>query len=619
MAPDAGGLPSWIDRRVYAFNTVEIAGRPRGQDEYFFNPAVFETAAGEKHFLGRYVADGRRELIGLRLKEDLSFASPIASDFSGALRADLPSVTWFADPRHFRYAGRDFITFNNGQNPLPNDIYVVEVDGQGQPISPVFTVLKLDGRQPIEKNWAFFEHAGRLYCVYSLQPFIVLACDFAADKLLCTTAFEHHWYSAGYEAAHGEIHCGTSPVLIDGRWVMIAQSRYPKDHDRVYYATLIAFEDQLPFRPTAFADRSLIALTEDELVLRGARDLNAKLRSCIYPCGLMWDRAADTLSVSYGINDYASGVRTYRRAELLAPLEEVGAVERRHLVAAAPAQRSVEPRTATEVRTFFWNARAAKANPFKYGNVGDQLEELLISRFFGAAPRHDESRGQRLLGVGSISHRMLRGDVLWGTGFRNVPPKLAPGDAETIDVRAVRGPLTLAYLKRFGVSVDRVNHFFDPGLLIGEIFRDQFEILRRRVAKTSTVAFIPHHHDRGAFVQRYGRLGLPIIDVDNGLMNFCGAILSTTLVVASSLHGIILAEALGVPAVMHKPLAGEQIEKFFDYYYGTDRTTFPVVESFADVVAAEPPALPKLKCAEWIATLPTAEDLSAAGILRKLS
>lgn len=609
----AVSTPPWISRKVFSFDDIQIEGRDRANAEYFFNPAIFLTVSGKYRFLGRYVAGGRRDLIALPLDRNLSFSSLEAERFSEAVKPIAPQVSWFADPRHFRFAGRDYVAFNNGQNPIPNDIFVVGLDSEGNAKGPIYKAVKTDGRQPLEKNWGFFDHAGRLYCVYSINPFVILSCEFSGETLFCRTAFEHHWYSEAYESVYGEAHGGTCPVLIDGRWHMVVQSRYPKDRERVYYSTLLSFENEEPFRPTAFSNTPLMALADEELSLRGVKDLNAHLKSCIYPCGFLHEKADDTILVSYGINDFASGARRYEREALMSGLREIRSVERRYASAGAPPETA---RTPKQLRTFFWNARASTNQPFKFGNVGDQLEELLVSHLFGAEPIHDETSGKRMLGVGSISHRLLRGDLVWGSGFRNVPMKLAPGDAETIDVRAVRGPLTLEYLKKNGVRVDTVEHFFDPGLLIGEIFKEQFALLRKQVQRTSTIAFVPHHQDRQPFVAQYGRLGLPIINVDSGLMNFCAALLSTTLVVASSLHGIILAEALGIPALMHKPMAGEQIEKFFDYYYGTNRMTFPVIESFPDIVAAQPPQLPKLKCQDWLATAPTSAELETLGILK---
>ena len=67
---------------------------------------------------------------------------------------------------------------------------------------------------------------------------------------------------------------------------------------------------------------------------------------------------------------------------------------------------------------------------------------------------------------------------------------------------------------------------------------------------------------------------------------------SVDVVISSSLHGIILAEAYGVPAVLLKPQI--DIVKYYDYYYSTGRINFPMADSIKQAMQIKPVELPEL-------------------------
>ena len=68
--------------------------------------------------------------------------------------------------------------------------------------------------------------------------------------------------------------------------------------------------------------------------------------------------------------------------------------------------------------------------------------------------------------------------------------------------------------------------------------------------------------------------------------------MSVDVVISSSLHGIILAEAYGVPAILLKPQV--DIVKYYDYYYSTGRINFPMADSIEQAMLIVPVELPKL-------------------------
>ena len=163
----------------------------------------------------------------------------------------------------------------------------------------------------------------------------------------------------------------------------------------------------------------------------------------------------------------------------------------------------------------------------------------------------------RLLAVGSILHDAREGDVLWGTG------SLRPDDLRAKGVRpfAVRGPLTAS---AFGQHCPDV--FGDPVRLLPEVFNPEVEKL------SGKVGLVPHHAD----IPKLKDLQLPGVTVIRPTLPWrkvVREILACEHIVSSSLHGIVVADAYGIPAswcrVGDLPRGGEH--KFFDYLLGSGR------------------------------------------------
>ena len=57
-------------------------------------------------------------------------------------------------------------------------------------------------------------------------------------------------------------------------------------------------------------------------------------------------------------------------------------------------------------------------------------------------------------------------------------------------------------------------------------------------------------------------------------MHFVRQLLQADFVISASLHGIVLAEAYGIPAIYFNSKNSETLFKYNDYYHGTGRTKF---------------------------------------------
>ncbi|MBF0672935.1 MAG: polysaccharide pyruvyl transferase family protein [Salinibacterium sp.] len=211
-------------------------------------------------------------------------------------------------------------------------------------------------------------------------------------------------------------------------------------------------------------------------------------------------------------------------------------------------------------RTSRWGRPTRRSRPLR--NFGDLLGPLIVSRLAQGLPRASGDR--RLLAVGSILHFAGPGDVVWGTGLN---PK-GPTDATTmgaLDVRAVRGPRTAESLRALGAEVPAV--YGDPALLLPRVFP---ELARRPSSPRHELTVVPNLNDlapRATFPAGWRR---DIVNPRSPMRGILRRIRDSRLVVGSSLHAIIVAESLGVPA---RAVATRHEEpfKYEDYYLGTGR------------------------------------------------
>lgn len=216
----------------------------------------------------------------------------------------------------------------------------------------------------------------------------------------------------------------------------------------------------------------------------------------------------------------------------------------------------------------------------RYNNFGDLLGPQIVSDLASALPAQKAGRKARLLAVGSILHFARTGDTIWGIGLNGkVPTSMhAFGD---LDVRAVRGPRTREFLQQRGIKVPEV--YGDPALLLPLLRPDLVSIAAG--ADKSGVLIVPNLHDR----PREELQGLAnVLDPTSPVESCLQAIARSEFVASSSLHGIIIAEALGIPAVLvHSP--NENPFKYEDYFLGTGRKTIVASPSFRQALSGGEP------------------------------
>ena len=202
-----------------------------------------------------------------------------------------------------------------------------------------------------------------------------------------------------------------------------------------------------------------------------------------------------------------------------------------------------------------------KAFWHKTKNVGDTLTPILLEYFTGEKVEFTERNEQgKLVGVGSIISGVRDNDIVWGAGCISETENIR--QYQNVKYLAVRGKLTE---KKLGITC---GVYGDPALLLPLLYNPKIE-------KKYKVGFIPHYADKNhPFVNKIKNdEGVKIIDIKQDYKTFIDEVLSCKDIVSSSLHGIIIAEAYGIPAMWLKlsDLVLGNGFKFMDYLSGTGR------------------------------------------------
>lgn len=191
-------------------------------------------------------------------------------------------------------------------------------------------------------------------------------------------------------------------------------------------------------------------------------------------------------------------------------------------------------------------------------NFGDVLSPILVGRMLSARGiSESSSRHQRLLAIGSILHLARDGDTVWGSGVNGKIP-IADIVVRSLDVTAVRGPRTAEVLSSLGFSVADV--FGDPGLLIPDLLG-----VTKSPEARFKVTSIPNLNDLAEWSEMPG-----LLDPRSDYMTILQRIAQSHIVISSSLHGLVMADALGVPASWFVSLHEAEF-KYQDYLEGTGR------------------------------------------------
>ncbi|MGB0412672.1 MAG: polysaccharide pyruvyl transferase family protein [Pikeienuella sp.] len=208
------------------------------------------------------------------------------------------------------------------------------------------------------------------------------------------------------------------------------------------------------------------------------------------------------------------------------------------------------------LKLYWWNEKP---------NFGDQISADVVAHIAGRKVEWAAPKDCDLFAVGSLS-TIVRANCLtpreagpapwiWGTGMA-APHRL--GFLDNVNIAALRGPLTANFMQTRDAALG------DPGIFAAD--------LAGPVEKTEQIGIMLHisHRFRGPerrAIRRDGRFRFidPAADDHLSVVRALGA---CRHVVSSSLHGLILADAYGVPNTWLARPDAQRISanfKFYDY------------------------------------------------------
>jgi len=183
-------------------------------------------------------------------------------------------------------------------------------------------------------------------------------------------------------------------------------------------------------------------------------------------------------------------------------------------------------------------------------NWGDVLTQFMLEYYSGKKLNKDDvfyfddasymlDKNGKIVGIGSSMKYVRPDDYVWGTGCIDT---VNIGD-EPKKIYSVRGPLTRDTLLERGWDVPEI--YGDPALLFPQIYNPTIE-------KKYKIGLIPHCVDFYSLnglkaINHMEDMGIKIINVTAGINEFIDQLKECELIISSSLHGLIAADAYGIP------------------------------------------------------------------------
>lgn len=178
----------------------------------------------------------------------------------------------------------------------------------------------------------------------------------------------------------------------------------------------------------------------------------------------------------------------------------------------------------TPCKAYWWHG---------HRNFGDDIAPLILAHLSDADVSYAPAAEAEVVVTGSVLHHLpssWTGTVL-GAGSLYPDSKFP----EFADYRAVRGPLTAALVPKFCGNEVVLG---DPGLIANELVPQQ--------PRRYELGIVPHWSDK-ELAHRPAQAGQIIISVSDDPLLVVKQIASCKRVISSSLHGIIVADAYGIP------------------------------------------------------------------------
>jgi len=189
-------------------------------------------------------------------------------------------------------------------------------------------------------------------------------------------------------------------------------------------------------------------------------------------------------------------------------------------------------------------------------NFGDYLGPYIyqkITRKEVEFCEPEETDENVLITVGSVMQYSKENVELWGTGIVETNREIEIPNK----VHSVRGPISRKVLRDIGVPCPK--KYGDPALIIPKLYTSDLK-------KKYKLSIVPNWIEHGEIKDYFGELN--DVNVISLRVDGKNKMESTEKIISTSLHGIIIAHAYGIPAVwaqLTDKIAGDG-NKYHDYY-----------------------------------------------------
>lgn len=209
------------------------------------------------------------------------------------------------------------------------------------------------------------------------------------------------------------------------------------------------------------------------------------------------------------------------------------------------------------VKAFWWTLQP---------NFGDVITPWLIKKMTGLNAILSDRKSPHIFAVGSIASYVTSHSLVWGSGSFGTEGKtqLNP-NAKYL---AVRGPLTRNKLRINGIDCPEV--YGDPGLLLPDFY---WPLL----GKVYEVGVVLRHSESKLFKLFSEIEGVKVISLrSENIEGIVDDMLSCKRILSSSLHGLIVSDAYGIPNAWLETGSPHGLDfKYYDYFLSVNKIQIP--------------------------------------------
>tara|TARA_B100001989_G_C24551857_1_gene475858 strand:+ start:35650 stop:41955 length:6306 start_codon:yes stop_codon:yes gene_type:complete len=212
-----------------------------------------------------------------------------------------------------------------------------------------------------------------------------------------------------------------------------------------------------------------------------------------------------------------------------------------------------------KINLHYWPGMAGKKN------FGDEMSAYIMKKLLPfndfTYNEHSKNHNINLIALGSYIQMAQDDYYVFGSGVRKLNDRV---NYESLNVIAVRGPKSRDFLISKGIDCPEI--YGDPGLFISRYYQPKID-----PHLSSKIGIVPHITDNTNY-NHDGSGKFYIIDPCQDWRQVIDQICSCKSIVSSSLHGLICADAYGVPNLwLQYEFLDEGDFKFLDYFLSQGR------------------------------------------------